>query len=396
MSKIKLNFKNLFFVIIIYFLIFQNLLQTIVPIFKYLDELLAMGALFFVPMFIIKRKKIKKNDAYLIIILALLNIVGFISNDKSKLQPFKVILTDCLLINKFFLAYLLFGCLNEKNDLIEKDKLKRHVKLIIIILLFLTILNEVFKIFPYTMRYGLISNQLFYSHPSILAAMMNVLLILYLYLTDLKTNFAKDGIYVIACILVIASTLRAKALAFCVVFLVLMYYIKTKDKKISFSKLGILGIIAFIVGFNQIEFYFVTLKDSARASLLRIAIRISKEFFPIGTGFATFGSYMAAANYSPLYYKYGLNEVYGLEKGGNFLSDSFWPMILGQFGVLGCILYVLLIVCIFRKIQNAYRKNEKNKYLAKLGILLYLLIASTSESAFVNSYAIPLAVLLGM
>ena len=105
MSKIKLNFKNLFFMIIIYFLIFQDLLQTIVSIFKYLDELLAMSALFLVPVFIIKRKKIKKNDAYLIIMLALLNIVGFVSNDKSKLQPFKVILTDCLLINKFFLVY---------------------------------------------------------------------------------------------------------------------------------------------------------------------------------------------------------------------------------------------------------------------------------------------------
>lgn len=76
--------------------------------------------------------------------------------------------------------------------------------------------------------------------------------------------------------------------------------------------------------------------------------KTANTYFPFGSGFATFGSDQAARNYSRLYYQYGFNSLFGMNtKDGSFLSDTFWPMAIGQFGWIGSILYILIYVRIF-------------------------------------------------
>lgn len=94
---------------------------------------------------------------------------------------------------------------------------------------------------------------------------------------------------------------------------------------------------------------------------------------------------------------YGLNNIYGLQpRYSIFVSDTFWPMIMGQFGIVGVCSYLLCIYYIFKNIQNEYKVANKYQYIAKFLALFYLIISSTSESAFVNPMAMPLAIIIGI
>ena len=168
-------------------------------------------------------------------------------------------------------------------------------------------------------------------------------------------------------------------------------------KKITFTKLGIAGLLVIFVTFQQIEAYYFTKNENARNELTRTSITIAKEYFPIGTGFGTYGSYASAKKYSAVYYKYGLNNVWGLSKDFNaFITDTFWPMIIGQFGILGCATYIICLICILKNIQEGYSyTKDKYVYLACLISLVYLLISSSSETAFANSFASLLALIIG-
>lgn len=387
------TFLYYFLVIIIYLLVFQNFLQVHIPIVKYADE--ALAVLIF-PIILLRKNswKIKRYDLLLVIGLILILITGMYSSLKLKYQGIMMVLSDSLLVNKFFLVYFLFNMLRKEIDEIESTKILFHFKILTILLFILTILNYLFKLYPYSYRYGIMSNRLFYQHPTFFAAVC-VFLLCGLIMFSEKINKK----YLFITIFMIFTTLRTKAIVFGIVALGLIIYLERSNKKITFSKIGIIAIISVIIAFQQIEFYFIELDNSARNVLLKTSIQIASDYFPLGTGFATFGSYFSAKEYSPIYSLYGISDIYGIQKDSpTFITDSFWPMILGQFGYLGLIVYVILLFIIFRKIQLEYKDSNKSKkkYIAKIIALAYLMISSTSESAFVNSLAIPLAIILGL
>ena len=156
------------------------------------------------------------------------------------------------------------------------------------------------------------------------------------------------------------------------------------------------AILLFFLGYNKIQYYLLDNSDFARAMLYGTSFVIAREHFPLGSGFGTFGSFISGKIYSPLYYKYGLSNIYGLTENNNsYISDTFWPMILAQFGFLGLILFVAIIGIIFHKIWSI-RKLNKYYFLSSMCLMLYLLIASTSESSFVNYYAVYFFIMLGI
>ena len=392
------NLKYYTILICIYLLIFQNIIQQYILIFKYFAELFALSL---IPVFAIKVAKnrgkfrINKRDLLIILLLLLIFVVGIIANIKYKYQPLKIAFSDVLLVFKFFLVYFLSKIIMT-NEFIDKYKKKYlwHIKFIIIVLFLLTILNYIFNIWPYTERYGIMSNKLFFGHPTSLAAVCIFLMAcLFMYTENIKKEKNFFGVILI----MVLSTMRSKAMASAIVIFLITIYINKSNKKISFSKFGILALVGVIVAWNQIEYYYITLADEgAREKLTSTAFKIAKDYFPIGTGFGTYASYFSAVYYSSVYYKYHLSNVYGLSPDKTlFTSDTFWPMILGQFGIIGTISYILIIALLFVNIQKSFENNNKGIYLSKICCLVYLLISSTSESAFVHPMAIPLAFVIG-
>lgn len=127
-----------------------------------------------------------------------------------------------------------------------------------------------------------------------------------------------------------------------------------------------------------------------------VSIEIAKDHFPLGSGFGTFVSYYSGLSYSPLYGIYGLLNVNGLRQEATlFVSDSFWPMVIGQTGFIGLVAFVLAIVMRFNAIPKI-RNVSLSWYASALCGVCYLLIASVAESAFVHPLAVPIAMMIGL
>ena len=156
-----------------------------------------------------------------------------------------------------------------------------------------------------------------------------------------------------------------------------------------------LGLTAVaLIGMDQYINYYQS-AGYARGELARQAIAVANDYFPLGTGFATYGSAVTAQidNYSPLYYAYGLSAVWGLAPGAaSFLSDTFWPTVLAQFGYFGLVAFAALLIALF---AMCYKAGGGSR-LPVICIFAYLLISSTSESSFFNPSAAYLAMCAGL
>lgn len=73
-----------------------------------------------------------------------------------------------------------------------------------------------------------------------------------------------------------------------------------------------------------------------RTALYLGSVAIARDDFPIGAGLGRFGSHMSRVAYSPEYARYGLDRIWGLAPHVPIaVTDTFWPMILGETGILG-------------------------------------------------------------
>ncbi|MFR5371868.1 MAG: hypothetical protein ACLTGK_08800, partial [Eubacterium sp.] len=108
-----------------------------------------------------------------------------------------------------------------------------------------------------------------------------------------------------------------------------------------------------ILGQYQISTY-LTHEGAARQVFNEYAVKTANNYFPFGSGFATYGSAEAAKNYSPLYTQYHFDKHWGMSRDfGPFLNDTHWASVLGQFGWIGAILMGIVYIRIFVSFTNS-------------------------------------------
>lgn len=146
--------------------------------------------------------------------------------------------------------------------------------------------------------------------------------------------------------------------------------------------------------------HYVLVPDSmsvARNALYQVAGRIAVDYFPLGVGFGRYGSWMSRVHYSPVYGAYGLDTVWGLGPGQNFLTDTFWPMILGETGALGLAAIAFALARLVGGLSARLRALPLNPLLtmgpdgerswaalAALMVLLEALVESVADPVFVR------------
>ncbi|MCZ2858462.1 O-antigen ligase family protein [Blastococcus sp. VKM Ac-2987] len=142
---------------------------------------------------------------------------------------------------------------------------------------------------------------------------------------------------------------------------------------------------------------------AARTLMTRDSFFVAVDHFPLGAGFGRFGSDTAATFYSPLYLERGYQNVWGLsERTGNalFLTDTMWPAILGEAGILGLLAFVFALVAVFQRLRRLSVDQEPiARWLGLTGIawIFQYLLESTGNPVFVSppSY-VPLFLLVGL
>ena len=410
----KANVKNILtdsriiyflFIFLFYFFLVKSPLEEKFPLFSCTDELLALCA---VPFFLsgIRRKGISgllEKDGYgrYILVFLLISLAGSLV---YRYQPFfRAALPDLVICSKFWMTIYVGKRLFEKFSVSEyAGRIFLHIRAAVWIYFILMLADHLAALvgsgeglFVPVIRYGLRSTHLFYSHPTHFASCCVFLLAV---LTAVSAYVKGSGKYMLLLFVMLCSTLRSKSLGTAVVCGLVYYLVAVRGKKPQLRTFLYFVPLLLLIGINQIYYYFFSRiqDDSARYHMLVTGIRIANDHFPLGAGLGTFASHMSAAVYSPLYEIYGISNVWGLREGAAyFVSDTFWPMVLGQAGWFGLAFLLLGIRGLFFKIQTLYSVNTAF-YLSALFILLYLLVSSAAESAFVHPSAIPLALWLGI
>ncbi len=200
-----------------------------------------------------------------------------------------------------------------------------------------------------------------------------------------------------------ASTLRTRAFVMILLVLFLTFVVFRPGVRERFqghamlrrltSPLVLVPVVGVVllVSLDQIDHYFGAL-DSARSYLLDGGLRAFQEFFPLGAGFGTFGTEAARAYYSPLYNRYGVSAHWALGVDGTELTDTFWPAIMAEFGLVGTVFYVVAIFIVLRRIVKSC-VAKRFLLTSAVAFVAYTLIASTATGVFF-SYTISCCMLL--
>ncbi len=129
-----------------------------------------------------------------------------------------------------------------------------------------------------------------------------------------------------------------------VCFIAFIFFVKKKlnfqsTKTILFA--CILVIVVLTVTWTRFDAYYVSGLSNdqlARPMTYKTSLVILGDYFPFGPGMGTFACNGAWKFYSPLYYEYNLNTIWGLGDStigsGAFICDAYYPT-LAQFGIVG-------------------------------------------------------------
>ncbi|MFT8469952.1 MAG: hypothetical protein ABF661_03295, partial [Oenococcus sp.] len=178
------------------------------------------------------------------------------------------------------------------------------------------------------------------------------------------------------CVISIVLTFRFNAICSLLLFPVLGLFIGSTRN--SFLKIIPLTITALLGGENQIRSYFVD-GQTPRQLLFQGGMEVARRFFPLGSGFSTFGSDQAAKHYSELYYELGYNNMWGMQPNNElFLNDTFWPMLVAQFGFIGAVLYLLFLITQVQFMLNL-RIHKRSKQIV-LMVFFYTIISSIGSA----------------
>ena len=244
----------------------------------------------------------------------------------------------------------------------------------------------------------------FFRHPAFFAMTMTCLALYYQFLA----KPTKRNTYISIAILAVGLlSLRMKAVGFFIVYVFVMLFFKQKlrfkfNVRNTLVMLVALGVM-FYFAKEKIDFYFLnpyregSLDSAARAMLYLTMPHILFDYFPFGPGFGTYADYGSAINYSPIYYNYHLDEVFGLSpEYGNFICDAFYPD-LAQFGIVGICLFLYFWWWIYQLLKRNFANNgDARLYKIGLLIIIYMLIESTTANTFVQAQGLMLMILLAL
>ena len=150
--------------------------------------------------------------------------------------------------------------------------------------------------------------------------------------------------------------------------------------------------------------YIVGAGSSARTVLTTDSFSLAVHRFPFGAGFGRFGSQVAAENYSPEYLARGYPAIWGLgttQLTGQFLTDTEWPALVGETGLLGAGAFLLGLVAVYRRGHRLWKSGAPPLMrwvgLLVTGWIVVYLVESIGNAVFTGPPAYgPLFALFGI
>lgn len=183
---------------------------------------------------------------------------------------------------------------------------------------------------------------------------------------------------------------KSKYFGECVCFIALVMFVKSRINFTSVStllKVGALGAVVIFFTWTKFNAYYVEgfqedAQAMARPATYETGMQIMfHDYVPFGSGLGSFDTAAAAKEYSPLYFKYHLNEIWGLDPTNPmFLADAFYPT-LAEFGIVGLFFFLWFWK---RRLWEANKIPNLIYYRMALMCILALALESTADSSYLS------------
>lgn len=392
----KVQMKYYYITIMVIISLFQRVFAQYYKMFSYYDEFIVM--LFTIMFFfrLIKQKKIMKIDMYIICLIFALILIGIFGNITTKYVRASYLIMDGIIV--WFKSFLLIVCSisffsQEKMDCRKIIKKIVACTKVIVIMAFIGLivgkfLGVWFENTNSRMRYGLHAYKFVYDNAAIFSWYCIAYMLIFTFNESINEEKKKNLVYLILTSIIWFFTLRSRAFVYItcywIIYLILFKLDRNKIPKIKKRYLIFIAIIAIGIAIPAIQKYFLN-SDTSRAILLKTGIKIAKENFPFGVGFANYGTSASyIKSYSALYHDLGFDKIYALrynEGGITELADCYWPAVLGEMGWIGLVLFIVMFLIIAKKlIRNA--KTSKWTYLATVFFMITSIFSSMVTGVF--------------
>lgn len=385
---INKHFYNLF----VFTLTFGILLYDLIG-FDYTDEFCALFLFFIFGYYLYKTPEWPINKAFLntLLIFVFYFIYSLFINSNSKVA----IVSDLLIQIKPYLAFFCVYSLIPVFSNNQKAILRIVTGLFWFILLSVGV-SEI--IFPGVLRATM-------GHQSYFAAA--VVSISFCYLFSSNYNKKDKIIFFIMLSLGLISG-RSKFYGFYILTISIVFYFSNlQNLKLNFKNICILiFVFAFmiLVAWNKIELYFLQgISDEgqkdliARYALYATSFSIFMDYFPFGSGFASFATFSSGVYYSDIYAKYGIENVWGISRTFySYIADTYYPS-LAQFGIIGICLYISFWIYIIRTALKYFKVTRNTKLITLVLLIIgYFAIESTSDSTYTTHRGFFIMMILGL
>jgi hypothetical protein len=216
----------------------------------------------------------------------------------------------------------------------------------------------------------------------------------------LFTKETKQNAY-IATAIVLTGMLapKFKFMGEVVCFIAMLYFIK---QKLNFRSpktavtVGVIMAVVLFITWQKFDAYYVSGWDNeelARPMTYKTSLQILWDYLPFGPGMGTFASWGAAEYYSPLYYKYHLNNIWGLQPEFYFfIADAFYPT-LCQYGIVGVWLFYIFWK---RRLTAMNEIVDMRWYRVAFIVFFCLVIEQTADTSWLSGKGMGYCMLLGM
>lgn len=183
---------------------------------------------------------------------------------------------------------------------------------------------------------------------------------------------------------------KSKYFGECVVFIALVIFVKSKINFTSIStllKVAALGCVVIFFTWTKFNAYYVEgfqddAQEMARPLAYETGMKIMfQDYIPFGSGLGSFGTAAAAKEHSPLYFKYQLNNIWGLDPSNPmFLADAFYPT-LAEFGIVGLFFFLWFWK---KRLWECNKIPNIVYYRMALMAILALALESTADSSYLS------------
>jgi len=312
-SSLVVKKKTLVYYSLFFLLLISPFMTSYIFAFSSVDEavtIVGIGIVF--NNFILKKQTSGQRILYLLLVMV---IIGIISTIVYKISPSLIAtLFDLILFVKPFVIFLMFYSVPRAIKTEVLNGLNRIAKVIFLFVFMYYVAHKLFGTFLMANAFPILGNMAQVSWLRVVC--LNIIA------ATNERKVTRRYIVLFYISLFITGIGGFASALFASMTLYLYLYRENKERKLHIWQIAVLACVAFIFAYSDLQEYIFN-GYAPRVLLLKYGFITANNYFPLGSGFASYGSEMAKRYYSKLYYEYGFNNVWSMSPENNRVGSNF-------------------------------------------------------------------------